>query len=184
VIIPLPSPTHTWVARDEAWHSGRVEGLLDFVHKIRTVVEDVYDCSVLDVGASCGLLGLTMMFTVSDYVAVDHDIVRCDGPHDILLSNDVCADAHALPFRDRHFDLVVSKQTLPHFRDPLLAIREMQRVARGAVVIRQEFPGGGPIGWVGHSRVQIDSPLDIIGEANPEWHVRYDGTDFVYTRVV
>jgi SAM-dependent methyltransferase len=49
----------------------------------------------------------------------------------------VCANALALPFRDRSIDVVMCSQVLHHFedRDAEALIREMHRVARKAVVI-------------------------------------------------
>jgi hypothetical protein len=90
--------------------------------------------------------------------------------------------AEDIPCADQLFDLVVSKQTLVHFDDPALACRQMLRVAKVAVVIRQEFPES-PIGWVGHSKVEIDSPHDILELLRlPGWTARYDGIDFIARR--
>lgn len=49
----------------------------------------------------------------------------------------VCADAHALPFRDRAIDIVICSMLLHHFDDAGAqdVLREMNRVASRAVVV-------------------------------------------------
>lgn len=49
--------------------------------------------------------------------------------------NFVDGDATALPFADREFDVVAEFATLHHVRQPRLALQEMIRVARHAVVV-------------------------------------------------
>jgi ubiquinone/menaquinone biosynthesis C-methylase UbiE len=50
----------------------------------------------------------------------------------------VRADAHALPFRDGVFSMVLSNSVLHHARDPVALLREMNRVAApdGALLLR------------------------------------------------
>jgi SAM-dependent methyltransferase len=45
------------------------------------------------------------------------------------------ADAHALPFPDGHFDVVVAAEVLEHLPDPVLGLREMARVGRRHLVL-------------------------------------------------
>lgn len=48
----------------------------------------------------------------------------------------VCADAHDMPFADGFADIIISRSTLHHWREPALAIREMYRILKpGGVVI-------------------------------------------------
>ncbi|HEX4460413.1 MAG TPA: methyltransferase domain-containing protein, partial [Polyangia bacterium] len=88
------------------------------------------------------------------------------------------ADAHEIPFQDNVFDVVATKQTLPHLRNPARAIAEMTRVARRGVIIQQEFPADG-VGWAGHSLVHIDSPDDVIALLPG---ATFDGIDFVWRK--
>ena len=44
----------------------------------------------------------------------------------------VCADAHALPFRDQHFDAVVLFSALHHFTRPVEVLRELTRLLKPA----------------------------------------------------
>lgn len=126
--------------------------------------------SVLDIGAGSGGLGIELLFrsVCGLYVALD----RMDNPGVLV------GDAHELPFQDRTFDVVASKQTLPHFRDPARALAEMMRVARQGVIVQQEFPPDG-VGWAGHSRVHFDGPEDVL-KLLPG--ATFDGLDFVWRR--
>ena len=53
------------------------------------------------------------------------------------LTHAVCADALALPFRDRSVDIVMCSQVLHHFEigDAERLVRELNRVARRAVIV-------------------------------------------------
>lgn len=53
------------------------------------------------------------------------------------LTHAVCADALSLPFRNRSVDIVMCSQLLHHFetRDAVRLVRELNRVARRAVII-------------------------------------------------
>jgi SAM-dependent methyltransferase len=46
------------------------------------------------------------------------------------------ADVHALPYADNSFDVVHAHQVLQHVHDPVGALREMRRVSRGLVAVR------------------------------------------------
>ena len=47
----------------------------------------------------------------------------------------VQADAYALPFRGRSYDLVVCLEVLEHLADPARALRELRRVARSGCLV-------------------------------------------------
>lgn len=153
------------------WTSARsaafnMDGLQRFADAIVQSFGHVY--SLLDVGAGSGRLKNALGAACGLYVGVDQ--VENDGV--------TVADAHALPFGDRSFDVVASKQTLPHFADPARAISEMMRVARRGVIVQQEFPADG-VGWSGHSLVHIDSPDDVIALMPG---ATFDGFDFVWRK--
>lgn len=169
MIHTLPAPP---LAPPPGRTPGRYEGLYNFAITVAGLMgQDLRHWSVLDVGGADGWLGEILI--CAQYVCVDPQAI------DPRLR----ARAEALPSGDGTFDLVVSKQTLPHLDDPIRAVHEMQRVAHRAVVLRQEFPES-PIGWLGHSRCQIDSPQDILEAfaAGPAGRTVYDGTDFVWRR--
>ena len=47
----------------------------------------------------------------------------------------VNGDGSRLPFRDKSIDIIVSRQCLEHIPEPLLAIKDWERVAKEAVII-------------------------------------------------
>ncbi|MEB3830086.1 class I SAM-dependent methyltransferase [Phormidium sp. CCY1219] len=51
----------------------------------------------------------------------------------------IVGDAHAMPFENASFDLVISKDTLEHFLDPFQSVKEVYRILK---------PGGLFIIWV------------------------------------
>lgn len=156
---------------------GRKEGLIQFSDKLISLYGKTLDeWTMLDVGGGDGWFADFMpcreYWCLDPYQAPLVATLRQNVHH-------VHGFAEALPFGDMSLDIVVSKQTLVHFNDPAKALHEMMRVAKSAIVIRQEFPEE-PIGWPGHSRVTIDSPHDILPIFHLHgWAARFDGVDFV-----
>ena len=70
----------------------------------------------------------------------------------------VAADAHALPFPDNCFDLVISRGTWPFLRDHVLAFREVYRVMKPGAVA---FIGGG------RGRYTTEEEWASLGERDP-----------------
>ena len=160
----LETPAAPWTAERSAVARGDSLGRFGCALVLRFGFME----SVLDVGAGSGRLVNVLARACGSYVGIDQ--TANDG---VLV-----ADAHELPFPDQHFDIVASKQTLPHFRDPAKALAEMMRVARRGVVIQQEFPEGG-VGWEGHSVVHYDEPGDVLALLPG---ATFDGLDFVWRR--
>jgi SAM-dependent methyltransferase len=73
----------------------------------------------LDLGGGSGELCEPLRSRGYEYVNVD---LNASGPGAIR------ADAHDLPFPEEYFELVVSSDSLEHFKDPLQAVREVHRV--------------------------------------------------------
>lgn len=164
-IVRLDAPAMPWTSE----RSGRAnaDGLARFACAIARHFGHV--ASLLDVGAGSGKLSEALEGGACGvYVGIDQS----------MNPGTVCADAHALPFDDGAFDVVASKQTLPHFADPVRALSEMRRVARRGVIIQQEFPSDG-VGWPGHSLVRIDAPEDVIALLPG---ATFDGFDFVWRK--
>jgi len=180
MIAPMEVPIAPKYAAPTARTPGRYEGLVHFAAALTWEFgPSLATWTVLDVGGADGWLG--EMLRTRGYAWVDP---RATGRGLVGLGE-------ALPISDAAVDLVVSKQTLPHFTDPVQACREMCRVARHAVVIRQDWgyrdTAGGylPIGWPGHSRSQIDRPADILDALSvPGWAAAYDDLDFIARRTL
>ena len=78
------------------------------------------NCSLLDVGAGEDFVRNVFINTVS---------------LDIRGKPDVKADAHFLPFKSTSFDYVIGISVIEHLENPAIAVREMLRVARIAVIL-------------------------------------------------
>lgn len=101
--------------------------------KLKKVLEKVTDTShVLEVGAGTGLYSALLQekFPGAQMVNVDNstDFLEFNPNH--LKIN---ADARALPFAEKTFDIVFCVDVLHHVDDPTQVIKEMTRVARGTV---------------------------------------------------
>jgi SAM-dependent methyltransferase len=163
-IRPINAPAEPWTPERSAVARGDSLGRFGCA----IVLHFGFVESLLDVGAGSGRLEIVLGRACGSYLGLDQ--VENAG---ILL-----ADAHSLPFADRSFDIVASKQTLPHFADPPRALAEMMRVAKRGVVVQQEFPEGG-VGWEGHSLVHYDSPDDVLALLPG---AKFDGLDFIWRR--
>ncbi len=194
MISPMPAPISERYRQPPTRTPGRYEGLVHFAHTLaRLFGPTLKDWTVLDVGGADGWLGELLAWRrywwLDPQAAWGYPLaVRPPyWPKTLALQG----RAERLPFRTASVDLVTSKQTLPHFEAPVLACREMCRVARQAVVIRQDWgyrdADGSylPIGWPGHSRSKIDHPADILDALRaPGWSVDYDDTDFIARRLL
>ena len=163
-IRPIAAPAEPWTSERSAVARGDSLGRFGCA----IVLHFGFMESLLDVGAGSGRLGHVLGRACGVYVGVDQ--TANDGIRVV--------DAHYLPFDSRSFDVVVSKQTLPHFVDPARALAEMMRVAKRGVVVQQEFPEGG-VGWDGHSVIHYDSPDDVLALMPG---ATFDGLDFVWRR--
>lgn len=84
--------------------------------------------TVLDVGCGFGAYGLAAE-KCGAKISVGIDINR-EYIEKSSLSFVILADAHALPFRDSCFDIVLMVEVLEHLSDELEALREARRVLR------------------------------------------------------
>ena len=86
----------------------------------------------LDLGGGTGVLHEPLRQRGFEYINLD---IAPDGPGSVV------GDAHDMPFPDRTFDFVVSKDSLVSFREPLVALKEAHRVLKpgGTLVIWTPF---------------------------------------------
>ena len=93
--------------------------------------------SILDVGSGTGRAVLAVKDKSIKVVGVEpSDRLREMGYRKGIRSDELIdGDAHALPFKDKSFDLVCAFGIMHHLVDPDKAAREMVRVARRAVFI-------------------------------------------------
>lgn len=90
----------------------------------------------LEVGCGEGVIADKLQRRWSEVVAFDlpdaglrNEWRRLSGPRFLH------ANAHALPFDDDQFDLVVAVEVLEHLHDPVTGLREMARVGRRNLVL-------------------------------------------------
>ena len=101
---------------------------------LRSLVADVAEPSVLDVGCGTGVMThyVKPLFPIVYGVDYSHAMLR-----EISLRQRACADATKLPFRSRSFDVVTCSHLLHHMppKDRHEAVREFSRIARRWVVL-------------------------------------------------
>ncbi|HUR78624.1 MAG TPA: class I SAM-dependent methyltransferase [Acidimicrobiales bacterium] len=92
---------------------------------------------VLEVGCGEGrqLTAIGSRFPDADLIGLDLPDVDLMEAWDEVESVMVQGSALTLPFRDGNFDLVLCIEVLEHLPDPEQALREIARVASGAVVL-------------------------------------------------
>ncbi len=90
----------------------------------------------LEVGCGEGVIAGKLQERFGEVVALDlpdaglrREWRAYDGPRFLH------ADAHALPFEDKQFDLVVAVEVLEHLTDPVRGLRELARVGRRHLVL-------------------------------------------------
>jgi len=92
--------------------------------------------SLLDAGAAEGYTqALIQTLFSTKTVGVDLSPKGCLRSREIHHLHAAAADLHSLPFREESFDAVVCSETLEHVYQPTLAVKEMLRVARIALVL-------------------------------------------------
>ena len=115
------------------WHGTRL-------HQIKKLARSITFRNFLDVGCAEGyyLKLLTTTFSFENVKGVGLDIAKNyllkakkEAPESLL----VLADAHALPFRENCFDLVLCSEVFEHLLNPKEAFKELVRVSRKYILI-------------------------------------------------
>lgn len=111
-----------------------------FFTRIHGVLAAVAPESILDAGCGEGELLRRGLLSIAQTVSLDRSRealaeIRTHTPH----CHPVCGSVLQLPFAPASFDAVVCLEVLEHLEDPAVAVRELLRVARFAVVISVPF---------------------------------------------
>lgn len=109
-----------------------------FVRQLEAMVERLpaIPTTILDVGCAEGTVAHRLVqLTGAEVTGFDLDdpaITQAwaDGPGEL-----VTGDAHALPFEDKSFDLVLGLEVLEHVADPHLVLAEMVRVTKRPLIL-------------------------------------------------
>jgi 2-polyprenyl-3-methyl-5-hydroxy-6-metoxy-1,4-benzoquinol methylase len=136
--IVIGNHTHKYTARNPAirWLTSRWVANLD--HLLAQIAASHQGARVraLEVGCGEGVIAARLHHHLGEVVALDlpdaglrADWRQVPGPHFLH------ADAHALPFADDQFDVVVAAEVLEHLPDPAGGLAELARVGRRHLVL-------------------------------------------------
>lgn len=125
--------------------------------------------TVLDAGAGTGVAGLQAAARgAASVVAVDLATRILPGPPALAVGGDLLR----LPFRDGSFDVAVAAFSLGHAPDPVQALVELRRVARGLAA------SAFPVGWTHPAKDAVERALVERGYRPPAWYVAFkDGAE-------
>ena len=130
---------------------------LVYGRRIRVLTQHVAEllprnATVLDVGAGDGLLALRVMELRPDVSIRGVDVLARSTAHIPV----EMFDGERLPFPDRSFDAVMMVDVLHHAKAQDALLREMARVTRGVVVIKDHLVQG----WLAHPTLRV---MDWVG---------------------
>jgi SAM-dependent methyltransferase len=138
----LPDPREVRVpignAYDKYGSSGAERRLVDgFLRRLALLLPDRAPARILEVGVGEGIVAgcVRERFPQATMVAVDLPAPEAGEAWRRHALHGTFADAHDLPVPDRSFDLVLAIEVLEHVPAPEIALREITRVASGAVVV-------------------------------------------------
>lgn len=104
-----------------------------FFARLSAVIAELGPRTALDAGCGEGeLLRRGVLPAGLKPVCLD---LRMDSLADVQEAKRVRGSVQALPFAARSFDMVTCLEVLEHLADPSAAVRELARVARGAIVL-------------------------------------------------
>lgn len=132
----------------------------------------------VDAGSGGGYLGLALAkITDLDVIFLDispqalekaSEHIARDGLQQRATT--LLADVHRIPLEDGSVDLVISRGSLPFWKDPVAAFKEIDRIlAPGG----QAYVGGGR--GTSEIREQIAARREASGQSGPEWEKRKGG---------
>ena len=123
--------------------------------------------TILDVGCGDGLLAATLRSKRSDLSIRGLDVLPRQNMH---IPVDIF-DGARIPFDDNAFDAVLFSDVLHHTYDPMVLLREAQRVARRWVLLKDHYRQGLAAGirlrfmdWVGNARFGVALPYNYWTE--------------------
>jgi SAM-dependent methyltransferase len=132
----------------------------------------------VDVGSGGGYLGLALAkISDLDFIFLDISPQALEKAKEHIVEDGLqprartlVADVHNIPLEDGSVDLVISRGSLPFWKDPVKAFKEIDRIlAPGG----QAYVGGGR--GTPEIREQIAARRKALGQTLPDWEKRKDG---------
>lgn len=130
---------------------------------------------ILDVGCGDGLLAAQLLETRPDLRIEGVDVLVRGGTPIAVRQFDGCR----LPFSDGEFDAAMAVDVFHHAADPEALMREMKRVSRDMIVIKDHLAHGFPsrlllraMDWVGNAPHGVRLPYNYWTEV--EWRAAWD----------
>lgn len=117
------------------WHSGKVKAVLDLI--------DIKPKNILDIGCASGWFLSQIAKHYTDAICSGIDVYKKAIDHGAKQYKHlrlIYGDAHALPFNNNSFDLVVCAEVLEHVLKPEQVLDEIKRVLRkdGTAIIEMD----------------------------------------------
>ena len=119
---------------------------------------------VLDLGSGTGVAGRAAL-TAGAHRVVAADLAPAMLRRGGAALHPVAADAIALPFRDRSFDLVLAAFCVNHLTSIVTGLREARRVS--PAIAASTFAAG----WSYPAKDALDEVLHTSGFRPPAWHI-------------
>jgi len=120
--------------------------------------------TVLDLGSGTGVAGRAAL-TAGAHRVVAADLAPAMLRRGGAALHPVAADATALPFRDRSFDLVLAAFCVNHLTSIVTGLREARRVS--PAIAASTFAAG----WSYPAKDALDEVLHTSGFRPPAWHI-------------
>jgi SAM-dependent methyltransferase len=149
--------TDAWSARADAYRTSAIHSAGDDLDLVVEWCEPAEGVTVLDVATGGGHVARRLRDAGATVVTAD------PAPG---MGADTTAPAEHLPFADSSFDVVACRLAAHHFADVSVAVSEMARVARHAVVICDNT-------FVSEASEEADrlrDPTHVRNYAVAEWH--------------
>jgi ubiquinone/menaquinone biosynthesis C-methylase UbiE len=144
-------------------HKSRADVLSD--HLLRFLLPDT---TVLDIGSGDGLLGNLLQARGKGLEVRGIDVLVRSRTHIPVLS----FDGIKIPFEDNAFDFALLVDVLHHAEDPMLVLRDANRVARRGVVVKDHVKHGVVswytlrfMDWFGNARHSVNLPYNYWTQA-------------------
>lgn len=136
------------------------------------LVESKKNHKILDLGAGTGAVAKYILKRNSEKEIIALDICQnmLDRIKDLRITT-ICADAEEIPFKDRSFDVVISRQCLHYIKDLDKVLNEVNRVLKpgGIFILAQIVPYNQETADDWAAVTKIRQPFRMLFYTSEEW---------------